>query len=185
MESPLMRKIFKFLNKFFMVPLFRMGFGALVGNPLTGYIMVLKTIGRVSGKIRYAPVNYAILGGCVYCTAGFGKASHWYKNLKAHPEIEVILPGRTIAGTVEEVEDPGEKLTAFRQIMKNGGFAGFSLGFNPFTIPDEDLAPRMKEYPVMRIRPSGVGSGPADAGGWMWFLWVIVALGLILWFVIS
>lgn len=47
---PLMRRIFWFLNKFFMVPMFRLGFGPFFGNPLSGYIMVLKAIGRkISG----------------------------------------------------------------------------------------------------------------------------------------
>jgi len=41
---------FWFLNKFFMAPLFRLGFGPFFVNPLTGYIMVLKVIGRKTGK---------------------------------------------------------------------------------------------------------------------------------------
>ncbi len=55
---PLVRRIFWFLNTFFMVPLFRLGLGPFFGNPLSGYIMVLKAIGRKSGKVRYTPVNY-------------------------------------------------------------------------------------------------------------------------------
>lgn len=177
MESPFFRRVFNVFNRWVMVPLFRLGLSPLVGNPLTGYIMVLKTTGRKTGLTRYAPVNYAIREGNVYCAAGFGKRSHWFRNLKAHPDLEVMLPGRTIQGTAEEVENPEEKRTAFRQIMKNGGFAGFSLGFNPYTVSDEALQQKTEEYPVVRIRPTGVGSGASDAGGWMWGLWV----GLLLW----
>ena len=45
-----MRRFFRFLNKFFMVPMFRLGFGPFFGNPLSGYIMVLKIVGRKTGK---------------------------------------------------------------------------------------------------------------------------------------
>ena len=67
-----MRRFFWFLNKYFMVPMFRLGFGPVFGNPLVGYIMVLKMVGRKTGKLRYAPVNYALQAGEVYCIAGFG-----------------------------------------------------------------------------------------------------------------
>jgi len=52
-------------------------------KPLTGYIMVLKTTGRKTGRQRFTPVNYAILDGKVFCLAGFGKLAHWYRNLPA------------------------------------------------------------------------------------------------------
>ena len=90
---PLMRRIFWFLNKFFMVPMFRLGFGPFFGNPLTGYIMVMKVIGRKTGKVRFTPVNYAIHKGNVYCISGGRKNSDWFHNLLANPEIELILPG--------------------------------------------------------------------------------------------
>ena len=69
-----MRFFFKILNTLFMVPMFRLGLGPFFGNPITGYIMVLKVIGRKTGKVRYVPVNYAIRNGSVYCLAGFGRA---------------------------------------------------------------------------------------------------------------
>ena len=59
-------RIFWFLNRFFMVPVFRMGLGFLVCNPLFGYIMIIKNIGHKSGKLYYTPTNYAILDGFLY-----------------------------------------------------------------------------------------------------------------------
>ena len=67
-----LRRIFWYLNRYFMVPMFRLGLGPLMGNPFSGYIMVIKTSGRKSGLTRYAPVNYAILNGSVYCLSGWG-----------------------------------------------------------------------------------------------------------------
>jgi deazaflavin-dependent oxidoreductase (nitroreductase family) len=131
---PLMRRIFWFLNKFFMVPMFRLGFGPFFGNPLTGYIMVMKVIGRKTGKVRLTPVNYAIHKGDVYCISGGRATSDWFRNLLANPEVDLILPGGSIHARVEESTNPEQKLIITRQILKNAGFAGFFEGYNPFTM---------------------------------------------------
>ncbi|MFZ5912028.1 MAG: nitroreductase family deazaflavin-dependent oxidoreductase [Chloroflexota bacterium] len=174
---PLMRRIFWFLNKFFMVPMFRLGFGPFFGNPFTGYIMVMKVIGRKSGKTRFTPVNYAIHKGDIYCISGGRKSSDWYKNLLANPEIEVILPGGAVYGRVTETSGNEERLIIIRQILKNAGFAGFFEGYNPLTITDEELAQKSADLPLLRIQPIGVGNGVSDPGGWAWvWLWVATIL---------
>lgn len=180
MVTPLMARFFWFVNKFFMVPVFRLGLGPLFGNPLWGYMMVLKTIGRKSRKIRYSPVNYAILNGNMYCLAGRGQQADWYRNLLAAPNFEVILPTGTIAGVADEVPDSVERTTALRRVLKAGGFAGFLLGFNPYTVSDDRLVESAKNLPVMRIKPVGIGSGASDYGGWAW---ILVLLLLILLFI--
>jgi len=175
-----MRRIFWFLNKFFMVPIFRLRFGPFFGNPFTGYIMVLKIVGRKTGKLRYAPVNYAILNGKVYCISGFRKVSDWYANLRANRDIEVILPGGAIAGTTAEITDPAVRVIAIRKILQNAGFAGFFEGYNPFRISDEELARRTTDMPLICIQPTGLGSGASDPGGWAWIWTPISTLLLIL-----
>lgn len=179
MSNPFSRLIFKFVNTFFMVPLFRLGLGAFVGNPFTGYIMVLKTVGRKSGKERYAPVNYVIREGNIYCMAGFGKGTHWYRNLQAHPNVEMILPSGPLAGEAEDFRDSEEATAILRQILKNSGFAGFLAGFNAYSISDSELRDKTKDIPLIRIRPTGVGSGPGDAGGWLWILTWIILLAIL------
>ena len=69
---------------------------------------------------------------------------------------------------------------AIRQILKNGGFAGFFKGFNPRTVSDEDLLAKTQHTSVMRIQPTGLGSGAGDPGGWAWIgtVAVTVAIGL-------
>ena len=170
------RRVFHYLNRYFMVPVFRLGLGAFVANPFTGYIMVVKTIGHKTGKERYTPTNYAIQNGNIYCLAGFGHSAHWYRNLQANPRVELIMPGGNLSGLAEEVTDPGERLGVIRQILKNGGFAGFFFGFNPFTTPDHVLSERCANLPVIRVRPAGIRSGPADPGGWWWLLWAGLSL---------
>lgn len=168
-----MRRIFWFLNKFFMVPVFRFGFAPFFGNPFTGYIMVMKVIGRKTGKIRFTPVNYAIDKGSVYCISGWRKESNWFQNLLVNPEIELIMPGGAVYARMEEVTAQEERLPIIRQVLKNGGFAGFFEGFNPFTITDAELAEKMGDMPLLRFGPLGLGSGPSDAGGWTW-IWLAV-----------
>jgi deazaflavin-dependent oxidoreductase (nitroreductase family) len=168
-----MRRIFWFLNKFFMVPMFRLGFGPFFGNPFTGYIMVMKVIGRKTGKVRFTPVNYAIHKGDVYCISGGRATSDWFRNLLSNPEVDLILPGGSVHARVEEATDSKLKLILARQVLKNAGFAGFFEGYNPFTISDAELTQKIEDLPLLRFHPLGVGSGPSDAGGWAW-IWVFV-----------
>ena len=172
--------IFWFLNKFFMVPVFRLGIGPFFGNPIWGYVMVLKTTGRKSGKTRYSPVNYAILSGNIYCMAGWGQIADWYRNMISNPNIEMILPGRALAGIAEEITISTERRTALREVLKAGGFAGFLFGVNPYTTSDEKLAEKTKGIPLIRNKPCGIGSGASDPGGWLWVP-VVVAM---VWFIL-
>lgn len=178
----LIRQIFKLMNKYFMVPMFRLGFGPLIGNPLTGYIMVIKHIGRKTGNLHFTPVNYAIIDGHLYCLAGFGKRSHWYLNIQAHPQVEIMLPGRAIFAQAEDVTDPDEALRAVKQVFKNAGFAGFFEGYNPYTAPDEKFQETLQRAPVLRLRQTGIGAGSADPGGRLWLGLTLGALILILLF---
>jgi deazaflavin-dependent oxidoreductase (nitroreductase family) len=174
-----LRYVFRVLNKFFMVPLFRAGLGMIFGNPIWGYMVVLKTIGRKSGKTRYSPVNYAVLNGCVYCMAGWGNEADWYRNLTVNPAIEMIMPGGSFAGTAETVNQPEERSKAIRQVLKAGGLAGFLLGFNPFSVSDEKLAEATAAILVIRIRPTGLAVGAGDYGGWLWILVLLLIVILI------
>ena len=176
----ILRRFFWFLNKFFMVPMFRLGFGPFMGNPFTGYIMVLKTIGRKSGKLYYVPVNYTIHGGNIYCISGFRKEADWYRNLHATPEIEMILPSGNIFARMDEVSDPDEKRIITRQVLINAGFAGFFEGYNPRRISNEELQGKTADMPVLRFQPLGVGNGASDNGGWAWILAILITILIVL-----
>lgn len=173
---PALSRMFWFLNKFLMVPLFRLGLGTFLGTPFGGYIMVLKPIGRKSGKTYYTPVNYAIHNGCVYCVSGGRRTSDWFRNLLAHPEIEIILPGGAIFARAEEVHDADERRTLARQVLINAGFAGFFEGYNPRTISDAALQEKISDLPVIRFTPLGLAQGPFDPSGWGWIWGVLLTL---------
>jgi deazaflavin-dependent oxidoreductase (nitroreductase family) len=180
MLPSVLRYVFRLINKFFMVPIFRLGIGPFFGNPIWGYMMVLKTTGRKSGKTRYSPVNYAILNGNIYCMAGWGHIADWYRNMISNPQIEMVLPGRALAGLAEEVTISTERTTALRKVLKAGGFAGFLLGVNPYTASDEKLVEKTNGIPLIRIKPCGIGSGASDPGGWLWIP-VMILMVLLAW----
>lgn len=182
--SYLGRRSFWLFNTLFMVPMFRLGIGPFMGNSITGYIMVLKTVGRKTGKIRYAPVNYTIHKGNIYCLAGWGHFSDWYRNILATREVEIILPGGPLFGAVEEVTDLDERRITLRKILKNAGFAGFFERLNPFTATDEVLLRKTANLPLLRIHPLGIGNGASDPGGLSW-LWTPVSIILTILLVIA
>jgi deazaflavin-dependent oxidoreductase (nitroreductase family) len=182
-EEPMLnvvRALFRILNRFWMVPVFRLGLGSLQVNPFSGYIMVIRTIGHKTGKTRYVPVNYVIDGGQLYFLSGMGNKAHWYKNLKAAPMTEALLPGRAIHGKVSEVKTAAERLRLIRMILKAGGFAGFFEGINSFTIPDKQLADKTREMVLFRLTPDGIGVGASDPGGWGWILVFVLSILLII-----
>jgi deazaflavin-dependent oxidoreductase (nitroreductase family) len=174
-----MRRIFWYLNKYFMVPLFRLGLGPIFGNPFSGYIMVMKTLGRKSGKTYYTPVNYAIHKGHVYCISGGRRTSDWFRNLLATPEIEIILPGGAIFARAQEVNDADEKHIVARQVLINAGFAGFFEGYNPRRISDAELQEKISDLPLLRFQPLGLGSGATDPAGRAWVLTTLVTIAII------
>jgi len=175
-----MKIFFKYMNRYFMVPLFRLGLGPLMTNPLSGYIMVMKTIGRKSGKVRYVPVNYTIWKGDVYCLSGGRTSADWYKNLLANPEIEIIMPGGAIFGRVDSPYQGEDRLKIIRQIFKNAGFAGFFEGYNPWKISEKELEHKAADIPVTCITPIGLGAGASDPHGWAWISFTVIVILIIL-----
>jgi deazaflavin-dependent oxidoreductase (nitroreductase family) len=143
---------FRILNRHIVVPGFKIGLGRLISNPLTGRIMVLKLRGRKTGEIRYTPVNYAKIGENLYCYQGRHLKGVWYLNILANPHVEVILPGGTLKGFAEEVDEM-EAAHAIQQILKSSGLGAFIYGFNPFTVTDDLLLKKLAGIPVIRIKP--------------------------------
>jgi len=175
------RTVFKCMNKYYMVPLSKLGLLPWMQNPLTGYIMVLQTIGRKSGKPRLTPLNYALADGYIYCIAGFGSGTHWLANLKANPVVEVRIAGTALRGSAEIVTESEETQRSFIQIIHNCGFAALLVGLNPFTLTDEKILQKRGPEVVVRIRPTELIGGPFDPGGRGWILATLVQMAFFLW----
>lgn len=175
------RTVFKFMNTYYMVPLSKMGLLPWMQNPLTGYIMVLQTIGRKSGKVRCTPLNYALADGDIYCIAGFGSGTDFLANLKANPIVEVHLAGTALRGSAEIVTDGEEAQRVFIQILHNCGLAALLVGLNPFTLTDEKILRKRGPEVVVRIRPDKIVGGPLDPGGRGWLIAALVQIAFVLW----
>lgn len=177
--SPQLRSGFRLFNRL-MVLLWQAGLGAWVNfwPSVVGRIMVLTHHGRRTGARHRTPVNYTLFEDEVYCVAGFGGVSDWYRNLLAHPEVEVWLPEGWWAGVAEEVTDPAWRLPVLRQVLLASGFAARAVGLNPVTDTDEALAAATADYRLMRIRRTAARTGAGGPGEYAWF-WPLATVGLL------
>ncbi|HEY3289476.1 MAG TPA: nitroreductase family deazaflavin-dependent oxidoreductase [Anaerolineae bacterium] len=177
------RQGLKYLNTF-MLLVWRLGLGKWINlwPDVGGQIMVITHTGRKSGLKRRVPVNYVIVDGEVYCTAGFGQASDWYRNIKANPKVEVWLPDGWWNGVADEVTDPQKRLTLLRKLMVASGFAARLEGMDPVTITDDELTAEAKDYRVLHIHRTAERTGPEGPGDlqWVWPLATFILFPLVL-----
>ncbi len=177
-----LRRMFKSFNRF-MILLFRLGLGSWGnGTKYGGYVMVIKHIGRVTGLTRYTPVNYAIVDGDVYCTAGFGSISDWYRNIIANPQVEIWLPHERWAGVAEDVSEADGGAQILREVIIASGFAGPLFGVDPRKRSDDDLERLLGSYRLIRIKRTEALTGHGGPGdlAWVWPLATMVLSVLLL-----
>lgn len=174
---------FRYLNKF-MLTMWRLGLGSLINcwPDVFGRIMVITHTGWKTGLRRRTPVNYAIVDGEVYCTAGFGKVAHWYKNIQADPNVEIWLPDGWWRGTAVDISDAENKATLLRQVLIGSGAVGPMFGLHPKTMSDEELAGLTASYRLIHIQRTAPQTGPDGPGdlAWVWPLATMTLLPLAL-----
>jgi deazaflavin-dependent oxidoreductase (nitroreductase family) len=173
----------KYLNPF-MLALWRLGLGVWFNAwpAVSGRVMVITHIGRRTGAKRRTPVNYAIVDDELYCVAGFGPISDWYRNVLKDPHVEVWLPDGWWAGAAEDVSEREDRLRLMRQVMIGSGFAARVAGLNPYAMSDEELDRATTTYPLMHIRRTEARSGPGGPAdlAWVWPLATMLLLPLAL-----
>jgi len=137
-----------------MVMLWRLGLGRWVNiwPSGSGRILVIGHTGRRSGLRRWTPLNYANVNGELYCTAGFGATSDWYRNVTAEPRVEVWLTGERWMGVIDEASDHPERIRLLRAVLVASGFAAPAAGIDPRRLDDEALAAATSSYRLLRIR---------------------------------
>ena len=147
-----LRRIFHAMNPF-MVFMLKIGLGWTMNimPSVSGRIMVIKHRGRKSGKEYLTPVNYAVVDGEIYCTAGFGSISDWYRNMLANPDIVLWLPEGKRKARAEDVSDSPNRLFLLRQVIIASGFAGPLFGINPKKLNDVQLDALSKEYRLVHF----------------------------------
>jgi hypothetical protein len=92
------------------------------------------------------------VGGEHYCTAGFGSISDWYRNMLAHPRVELWLPEGKNFYCAEDVSDSPNRLFLLRQIIIASGFAAPLFGINIKKLSDDQLDAISKEYRLVHFR---------------------------------
>lgn len=180
-----LRQYFKKMN-WLMLLNWRLGLGQIINlGPIElGRYMVIVHTGRKTGLRRHTPVNYAEVDGVVYCVAGFGAVSDWYKNIQACPEVEVWLPDGRWAGVAQEVTDLALRLPLMRQVLIASGFAAEMFGAHPRTMADEALDAVTADYKLMRINKVAPLDGPGGPGdlAWVWLpVGMVVGAGIAVW----
>ena len=147
-----LRRVFHAMNPF-MVFMLKIGMGWMmeIMPSVSGRIMVIKHRGRKSGKEYLTPVNYAVVDGEVYCTAGFGSISDWYRNMKANPNVEILLLKGWHKARAEDVSDSPRRTFLMRQVIIGSGFAGPLFGVNQKKLNDEQLDAETKEYRLIHF----------------------------------
>jgi hypothetical protein len=147
-----LRKVFRVMNRF-MVFMWKIGLGKMISMWPAGFgrIMVIKHRGRKSGKVFLTPVNYALVEGEIYCTAGFGPISDWYRNMLVNPQIELWLPEGKRSACAEDIPDSPRRLFLLRQVIIASGFAAPLFGINPKKLNDEQLDAVSKEYRLVHF----------------------------------
>ncbi len=174
-----LRQMFRRFNGF-MLLMWRLGLGRFINfwPEGVGRIMVIQHIGRKTGQVRQTPVNYAVVDGDIYCTAGFGAVSHWYRNLLAQPQVEIWLPDGRFHAHATDITDEPNTLPILRQVLINSGFAAPTVGVHPKTMSDEELAQVTASYRLIRF----TRQQPADGGPdllWVWPVLVGFLLGMV------
>lgn len=172
----LLRQSFRRLNPF-MVLIWRLGLGSALNcwPAVGGRIMVLLHTGRTTGLRRQTPVNYALIDGDLFCVAGFGPSTDWYRNIVANPSVEVWLPGGWWAGVAEDVSAVPDRLARIRTVLRSSGIVAPLVGADPHTLTDAALDAATTDYKLVRIRRSEARTGPGGPGDLAW-IWPVTAL---------
>jgi deazaflavin-dependent oxidoreductase (nitroreductase family) len=178
-----LRRGFKYFNRF-MLLMWRLGLGRWINAwpAVGGRIMVVTHTGRKTGRRRRTPLNYAEANGDIYCTAGFGGNSDWYRNILADPLVEVWLPEGWWAGLAEEVLDDQVKLPLLRQVLIDSGFAARAAGLDPMAMSNAELEAATAKYRLIRIRRAAARTGRGGPGdlAWVWPLATFILLPMVL-----
>jgi len=176
-QEKMLQKGFRYLNRF-MVLMYRLGMAPLINcfPTLLGQIMILNHTGRKSGKKYQSGLNFYEQDGNIYCAAGFGSGSDWYRNITANPTVEVWVNNHWHSCTVEEIENNKDNLHLMRQVLICSGFAAYAAGINPRKLSDDALFDAVSTYRLMRLKRVEARTGNGGPGDLAWINALLVMM---------
>lgn len=127
------------------VAVYRASGGKLAGKLGKNPILLLITTGRKSGQRRTTPLLYLADAEKMVIVASNGGASKhpaWWLNLRANPEAEVEIGGRTIRVRAEEA-GPAEKQRQWPKLVE------MYSGYESYQKKTD------REIPVVILHPTG------------------------------
>lgn len=176
-----LRGYFKLFNKF-MILMWKLGLADWINlwPSIFGQIVVITHTGRKTGYKRLTPVNYALIDGDIYVTAGFGAISDWYKNILKDPNVEIWMTEGRWEGLAEDISDHPHRLMYLREVLIGSGFAAHVAGINPKKISDEELDQLTRDYKLVRLQRTAERTGRDGPGELAW-IWPLITVLLLLW----
>lgn len=172
-----LKKWFKRMNRWLMIPMWRLGLGRLLNSwpSVGGRLLVLAHTGRKSGLRRLTPLNYAPSPpSSVFILAGFGEKTDWYQNALANPAVEVWLPDDRWLAEAIDVSDHPLRPAIIRDVLIASGFAAPLAGVDPRRLSDDELDAKTADYRLVELQYRADASGTHGPGDLSW-VWVAVA----------
>ncbi len=178
MNEDLLRRMFKYFNVF-MVFMWKIGLAKFLNfwPKVLGKYIVITHFGRNTGKKYQTPVNYCEIDGDIYCSAGFGVESDWYKNLQHNPNIEIWTKDGWWHTRAEDISNHPHRITIMRNVLVASGFAAYLFGFNLSRMDDEVLDDATKDYCLLRLDRVSAQTGPDGPGEYSW-VWQVISFVL-------
>ncbi|MHA1705088.1 MAG: nitroreductase family deazaflavin-dependent oxidoreductase [Promethearchaeota archaeon] len=148
-------KRWKELNKYFTIPLYKIGLLPLLG--FGKVFLLLTTKGRISGKKRTTPVEYRKKDGVIVVASARGERSHWFQNILANPEDVWIKKGfKKMPVRFEIIRDKNEILEFIKWYVRNYPRAAKMLfGWDPKkdTIEKVDFSDLVDVLKLIKVFP--------------------------------
>ena len=148
-------KKWRLTNKFFVIPLYRLqilpclGFGRI--------FLIIKTIGRQTGKKRRTPVEYHWIDNIITVFSGRGDNAGWIKNILNNPDKVWVKHGfHKFHADVAFVKNEQEKLKFFKWYVTNHGKSAKMLfGWDPKQDDPEkaDFSDMLKLISIIQFFP--------------------------------
>ena len=157
-ELPRSYKWFKRLNKFFMVPLYRVRILPLFG--IGWFILMINTIGRRTGKTRRTPLEFHRINNVIHIAAARGEKTDWVRNIRAKPDnVKVQVGFRSFYAQVEIIEDITEKVKYIEWMIETiPKEATMGFGWDPKTdsIEQSNFTPLANFMTIIQLhKPRG------------------------------